>query len=64
MKFYYSFDKLKSDLPYIKDVKIKVANDFDKTINLDTFHYKSFLAQLKRQNIKIEIDNSYEKKKA
>lgn len=61
MKLYYTFNQLKADLPYLKDVEIKVANDFDRTIDLDTFRYKSLMKQVKRQNIKITVESRDEK---
>lgn len=61
MKLYYTFNQLKSDLPYLKDVKIKVANDFDKSIHLDSYQYKSLLKQIKSQNIKIIVEKPEER---
>lgn len=61
MKLYYTFNQLKSDLPYLKDVKIKVANDFDKSIQLDSYQYKSLLKQIKSQNIKIIVETPEER---
>lgn len=61
MKLYYTFNQLKADLPYLKDVEIKVANDFDTTINLDSYYYKSLKNQIKRQNIKIIVESREEK---
>ena len=61
MKLYYTFNQLKADLPYLKDVEIKVANDFETTINLDSYYYKSLKNQIKRQNIKIIVESREEK---
>lgn len=61
MKLYYTFNQLKADLPYLKDVEIKVANDFDRTIDLDTYRYKSLMKQIKKQNIKIIVESRDEK---
>lgn len=61
MKLYYTLNQLRADLPYLKDVEIKVVNDFDRTIDLDTFQYKSLKNQLKRQNIKITVESRDEK---
>ena len=56
MKIYYTFDKLKKDLPSLRDTEINIVDDFDKTIkNIKTREYQSVKAQLKRQNIKIIV---------
>lgn len=55
-KLYYTFDKLKKDLPSLRDTEINIVDDFDKTIkNIKTREYQSVKAQLKRQNIKIIV---------
>ncbi len=61
MKLYYTLNQLKADLPYLKDVEIKVVNDFDRTIDLNSFQYRSLKNQLKRQNIKIVVESRDEK---
>ena len=61
MKLYYTYEQLKKDLPYLKDVEIKVVNDFDRTINLDTKEYQSLKSQIKKQNIKIIVESRDEK---
>ena len=56
MKIYYTFDKLKKDLPTLRDTEINISDDFDRTTrNLKTREYQSLKAQLKRQNIKIKV---------
>lgn len=54
-KIYYTYDQLKKDLPGLRNTEIFVISEFDKTINLKTEDYKSLLAQIKRQNIKIQV---------
>lgn len=61
MKLYYTYEQFKKDLPYLKDVEIKVVNDFDRTINLNTKEYQSLKSQIKKQNIKIIVESRDEK---
>lgn len=53
MKTYCTLDSLIKDLPYLRDTTVTIAWDFERTIYLDVYKYKSLLAQIKRQNIKI-----------
>lgn len=54
-KIYYTMDQLIKDLPSLKDVEITVINDFEKTICLNTYSYKSLKEQIKKRNIKIKV---------
>ena len=60
MKVYCTLDSLIKDLPYLKDVVITIGWDFERTIYLDAYQYRSILAQMKRQNIKVIKENRIE----
>ena len=59
-KLYYTYKQLKKDLPNLNNVEIKVVYDFEQTIDVNTFEYKSFLKQLQRQNITIKFQDKIE----
>ena len=53
-KIYYTLDQLIKDLPTLKDVEITICSDFEKTISLNSYSYKSLKEQMKKRNIRIK----------
>lgn len=60
-KIYYTLDQLIKDLPTLKNTEITICSDFEKTISLNTYSYKSLKEQIKKRNIKIKIEDKEDK---